>query len=1082
MKILLKVVLLFLLSIGSTIIIGGAWLKTAGAKIAITNYLNRYIKEEFGVSIEIDNLAISLPIIIKAKKISLKDNLGDFIKINNFKINILPSLFSLWEITICKISADKIIFLRAPEIIYKNTISNPSVINPNILIKEINIKNFVFDKTFTHLKNDFVLSINSYFRYNLQSNSFSFSNNSELILPQYEYIKNANFEIVGNYDITRNYLDLKLNTLKIPNVEASGNLVLRRNDISAKVQYSSNILEVLLKNLFGELKNKIAGKVIISGTINNLQISTDGVCSLEQESKEYIAIPNILWHGDFVKNNKGAKGNLNINAKNINVKSNLTWKDNKLYLPNLIAQGQYFKKEVNLIIDLKRQLINGRINVNATSLKDFSTILPFIYDGSLHLEGVIPNNNQQALLIKGSITNFLTKFGNFSSADINLNIWDLWNYKLKDSKITLKSVTTEDINIKEIILVANSKNNYTEFKAYIVSNNPFPINLEIESKISTLSGSIIDNIIINKLSGKLANSLINNTTDIVFKLKDRQQLEARKIKIDNGYLDLFLDVYGNNINLEVKAENIPLLSKPNSLPIAFKNAVISGSINTVGTLEQPKLVSSLLVSNIELNKYNKFNLMVDLEVNRDLGKFTSSIKQSGTSLAEMNLNIPILFLISPFKFVIKEKDKFCANLKISNPTDIFFMLPLPLGHSLSGVIIGNLEASGTIISPVLNGKIFLSNGQYKYKPQGIMMKNIKAYLIAKSNKLLFSDIKACDIFGKELSGEGNLLITDNLSFNFRFHANDFSLINSSYLQGKSNIEIQIEGDKHKAKATGKIDLGPLDIKIPEKFSHDIPTLNITKVITEEDKIKYIKAYKPYDFTLDLIINTLNKVYVRGWGINTLLNGNLHITGPISDPYVKGTLRSARGTYKEFGRTLNVTEGILTFDGSVPPSPFLRIVGTVKESNTKIRLILSGPIIYPDINIEAIPSMSEEDALSLLLFGKNPENISAFQGLQLADSLYRLSGKGGSFDPLGTSRKLLGVDDISFKSDKDDPTKTLIGVGKYLTDKVYVEIQQGTSATGVKTTVEVELTPKISVESTKEEKGGSTFGVNWRLDY
>jgi translocation and assembly module TamB len=94
---------------------------------------------------------------------------------------------------------------------------------------------------------------------------------------------------------------------------------------------------------------------------------------------------------------------------------------------------------------------------------------------------------------------------------------------------------------------------------------------------------------------------------------------------------------------------------------------------------------------------------------------------------------------------------------------------------------------------------------------------------------------------------------------------------------------------------------------------------------------------------------------------------------------------------------------------------------------------------------------------------------------------KLSGKGGGFDPLGIGRKILGVDDISVKNNPDTESSYL-GVGKYLTDKVYLEVDQGNQAFGRKTKIEVELTPKISVESIIGEKGDSSFGMNWRFDY
>ena len=160
---------------------------------------------------------------------------------------------------------------------------------------------------------------------------------------------------------------------------------------------------------------------------------------------------------------------------------------------------------------------------------------------------------------------------------------------------------------------------------------------------------------------------------------------------------------------------------------------------------------------------------------------------------------------------------------------------------------------------------------------------------------------------------------------------------------------------------------------------------------------------PFNLDLDIKLNADKQVYVRGWGVDTQLKGKLHITGQATDPIITGSLKSERGRYQEFGKVLNVKEGVLNFDGPISPSPYLNIVGVTNVGDTEIRLVLSGSILNPDISIESSPAHSQETAFSKLLFGENPENISTFQALQLADGMRRLSGHGGGFDPLGLGR-------------------------------------------------------------------------------
>ncbi|MDP1671462.1 MAG: translocation/assembly module TamB domain-containing protein, partial [Alphaproteobacteria bacterium] len=90
-------------------------------------------------------------------------------------------------------------------------------------------------------------------------------------------------------------------------------------------------------------------------------------------------------------------------------------------------------------------------------------------------------------------------------------------------------------------------------------------------------------------------------------------------------------------------------------------------------------------------------------------------------------------------------------------------------------------------------------------------------------------------------------------------------------------------------------------------------------------------------------------------------------------------------------------------------------------------------------------------------------------------------KGGpGFDPAGTVRNLLGLDDFSINGSGENGEGATVGVGKYIGDKIYLEVESG--AGSGKASVEVEVTPNISVESVTGATGENSVGVNWKHDY
>lgn len=98
-------------------------------------------------------------------------------------------------------------------------------------------------------------------------------------------------------------------------------------------------------------------------------------------------------------------------------------------------------------------------------------------------------------------------------------------------------------------------------------------------------------------------------------------------------------------------------------------------------------------------------------------------------------------------------------------------------------------------------------------------------------------------------------------------------------------------------------------------------------------------------------------------------------------------------------------------------------------------------------------------------------------------IQRFSGKGGGgsgFDPLGQLRAATGLDDISVETDESGQTN--VGVGKYLTDKVYLEVEKGKAASSGNATIQIEVTPQVNIQSKIGQESQTGGGIFWKRDY
>ena len=1091
MKKLLKFIVILVILLGITMISLGVWLKTSSAKNQIEQLVTNIIKEESGLTAKIDNLELSLPLIATIDKFSLSDQSGTILEINGFNINILPSLFSLWEVIIWSISADEIHLMKMPEITppaRKKKNEATGFFNPNIVVQHVNIKKITLDPKLTNTE-EIITHLNAYINFN------NAQQNLELIIStgleqfgEIEALDNS-LELLANIDFKQNSVHIKSLKLESDILSAHGNDIIIGNQLSGQIQYSTNALEQVLNHNWPGAKGAASGAIKFTGSKQEPEILASGNIGLNLPENDFLRLTPISWdtHLYITNNNTDISGVINLTQGDIVVKGLVGYLGNesKIYCKNLQAIAENFVKTVNLTFDLNNNILIGKVSVIDKNLQETSKLLPFLHSGfmDLTINYSSPNNKTQHVSLTGQIKHLSSKFGQYGLINLNINSRDLWSLNLTESNIDITSLSWGNIDARNVQLKAHTQADSLLLNGSILAHQPYPVAINFTSSMQFPNGDeFVANI--EKLKGKIGKATIANSHDIIFKYNQNESLfKLHDFKVGDGLLDTTMRLKDNNIQASIKLTNIPTNALPNILPASAGNASINGTSNLSGNIATPYLETNFEVQNISLGakEAKPLTMQISSIINTNSSNFNIAVDLAGKNVSTISAKLPSTFTLSPFEYKIHGKKPFSATLSTTNDIDILSLVPAPPGHLISGKVSGTLEASGSLESIIVNGGIILNNGEYSYRQYGLELKNIESKISAHGDKITFDEIKAKDVFSNQVNGSGSFSMQNDMPFNIALTTEKFNLINTPYIHGEIKGNIDLTGNDQKAAAKGKFALGPLEIKIPEHFQQDIPALTIIKNINENQNNKEIDNI-PYELTLDITLKTDDKVFIRGWGVDALLGGKLHVTGPSYDPIINGLLRIERGKYQEFGKLLNIKGGALIFDGPISPSPYMNIVATATEGSTDISLILAGSIQSPDITIESIPAMSSERALSMLLFGENPENISTFQALQLADSLRRLSGKGGGFDPLGLGRKILGVDEISFKSDADDPEKSSVGVGKHVTDKVYIEIEKGRHEGSAKTKIEVQITPKISIESTTEQEGNNSLGVNWRFDY
>ncbi|MCS6781066.1 MAG: translocation/assembly module TamB, partial [Geminicoccaceae bacterium] len=232
------------------------------------------------------------------------------------------------------------------------------------------------------------------------------------------------------------------------------------------------------------------------------------------------------------------------------------------------------------------------------------------------------------------------------------------------------------------------------------------------------------------------------------------------------------------------------------------------------------------------------------------------------------------------------------------------------------------------------------------------------------------------------------------------------------------------------------------------------------------------------FALDVRIRAENQVFVRGRGLESEWFGDVRARGTLAEPDVVGRIELRRGRLDLLGSRFVLKEGLIEFDGAKPPLPRLDVVGEARKADITARVGLRGRAPKFDIVMESEPPLPRDEILARVLFGREMARITPIQAAVLANSVATLQG--GGIDALSPVRGAIGLDTLDVGG--DDNGGAAIRAGKYVTERVYVEMQRGVTPESSRARVEVDLGNNLRGTTEVRETGRTGFGIEWRYDY
>lgn len=418
----------------------------------------------------------------------------------------------------------------------------------------------------------------------------------------------------------------------------------------------------------------------------------------------------------------------------------------------------------------------------------------------------------------------------------------------------------------------------------------------------------------------------------------------------------------------------------------------------------------------------------------------ASLQFDGNQLGKLQTDITI----DPFT----ASKAISGNFKISQLNISVFKPFIENLRELKGIINGSGKITGSLIKPQISGKVTLTNG-HAIGDIPVTIENMQLTALING--------ESADIQGHWTSGkQGSASLTGHASWNekpdisLQLKTQKIPIFLDPYGQVETNTDLTVAFKDQTVNLKGNI-VVPTGAIVVRALPPSAVSVSSDAIIIGQKA----ESKTPIKLNMDLkILLGTEKLTFSGFGLNTDIIGTLHIT---KDLFTQGEVNLKNGIYNAYGQHLKIRRAIIMFTGSATnPALDIEAIRSVEDVTAGLRV--TGLATNPQVTVFSEPSMSQEQALSYIVFGKPLEAENNNFVVQMLVAL----GTSGSASTLGNIADTLGIKDFQLDTDSTGSDTKVIASGK-LTDTLSVHYRYDVFAASDTLMLRYLLTKKVYIE-------------------
>lgn len=904
---------------------------------------------------------------------------------------------------------------------------------------------------------------------------------------------------------------------------ASGRLDPASRQISATLDAVIASLQPVGKELGTRLAGRLAAHVTADGPLDQPQVQAHldatslaaGTAALDNLRLDArIANPSqplVSLTGDF--RGGGLDGTFGVEGQ-LGDHSDLTLRQLRVKAAGGAIDG-------DLHIDLASLLASGTLSVRLPDLAPWSRLAGMPLGGRLDLQAKLAEQRGQSVELTVNAEGLATGGGSGRIAvghlSANARIADALGAPSGSGQATLASVTGGFGNIAKASLNLDSAGpGRFGFRADASGNLHAPLTVAMNGTASITPRTGAFDLQLARLNGTIGAEKFQLTRALTLSAHGNDlAMSGLDLTLGRGQISGDASRRGGALSLQVKAHDLDLAALGHLAGQSGAGGTLGLDASVSGTLGSPQGRFSVTGRNLRfaLPKQRLPTLGLDLSGTwngRELG-FNGHVSGLKGDALTITGEAPLVLTQSPFGVSVPPQGRLALRLQgageIGNIADL-----LPLGEdTVSGHFALDGGVTGTLAAPAASGHLTITDGRYANFATGAVLSHLRVDVSGDRDRVTVREFSANDTGSGTISGRGSVVLAGAApAADVTVTLNNFRMLGRDEVVLTGSGNVLISGSLAAPKVTAQLTTGQGDLRIPDSLPPSVTKLQVVEINSRAPPKRppprgAARGGAPppgptnvsppaVAAALDIKISLPGQVFVRGHGLDSEWRGKLAITGASDAPQIRGSLEAVRGTFDILGKTFKVTRGVISFDGAKTIDPTLDIVTEVAAGDIVAQVLVTGSASAPKIAMSSSPTMPQEQILSYVLFNRTTTQITAAEGIQVAQAAATLSGGGsGMLDKLrgglGLDRLMLGSSQTGNASSSLNPaaggsnaTGTSVSGGKYVAEGVYVGATQGLTPQSSKVVVEVEVRPRVTVQGDFSQAGGSGLGLNYKYDY